>query len=429
MTTATSTILELRLLFDRNSKIVNDMQYTSETSLYTPEFRKNAYAVYAQMRERSPVIQHTGMFGGPMWFVTGHAAAMDALRDHKRFRADYRFSAELTARFAPPENSPIAQLDNHLLNLDPPDHTRLRALVSKAFTTRRVNALRPRIQEIAEQLLADLPESGTMDLLSEYAFPLPITVIAELLGVPVEDRDKFRHWSNVVITPALTAEQQATSQTVIMEFFYYMTQLVEQRRHQPQDDLISSLLNVQEGDDVLTASELFSMIFLLLIAGHETTVNLIANAVLALFKHPDQKAELLENPALMPTAVEEFLRYDNPVERALTRFVAEDFEFYGQQLKRNDFVLIILGAANHDPALFERPAELDIHRQRNKHLGFGMGVHYCLGAPLARLEGEIALNTLLAHLPTLRPDRDLDDLEWRTSPTIRGLVEFPVAWG
>jgi cytochrome P450 PksS len=268
-----------------------------------------------------------------------------------------------------------------------------------------------------------------MELVDEFAFPLPITVIAELLGIPVGDRDRFRRWTNAIVTPALTPEDAAQFIQVIDEFVAYLRALFERRATTPGTDLISALLQVEEGGDTLSEHELFSMVVLLIIAGHETTVSLIGNAVLALLEHQDQRGELLGgDPERMSHAIEELLRYDSPVERTLNRWAATDVELGGQTIRRGEGVIVILGSANRDPSRFADPDTLDFARADVKHIAFGRGSHYCLGAPLARLEAEVALTTLLRRLPGLRLAVPVEELTWRPVPLFRSLGSLPVAW-
>jgi cytochrome P450 len=267
-----------------------------------------------------------------------------------------------------------------------------------------------------------------MDLVDEFAFPLPITVIAELLGIPVADRDRFRLWSNAIMTPALSPAEIARAGELMGAFVAYLRDLFVRRRGTPGDDLISSLIQVEEGGDRLSEQELSSMVALLIIAGHETTVSLIGNSVLVLLQHPEQRSRLERDPTMIRTAIEELLRYDGPVERALNRWAAEDVELGGKTIHRGEEIIVILGSADRDPARFPDPDLLDFARRDNKHVAFGRGSHYCLGAPLARLEAEIALTTLFGRLPALRLAAPVDDLSWRPVPLFRSLVSLPVAW-
>ena len=396
--------------------------------LYSHDFKKRPYQTYAHLRDENPVRLHKGM-QIPIWFVTGYEEAKQVLADHKTFVKRYE-NALTPAEKEQLEPTPdmFKMVRDHLLAQDPPDHTRLRTLVSKAFTMKRVNALRPRIQAIADDLLDKVQDQGHMDLIDDYAFPLPVTVIAELLGVPVSDQDKFREWSNALTgTPQNAAENEAYGQHMLA-FVAYIGQLFEERRQNPQDDMITALLQAEEAGDRLNQEELFSMVLILLVAGHETTVNLIGNGMLALINHPDQMQLLQEQPELMETAVSEMLRYDGPVERATTRWAAKDTIFNGQQIKRKDPIIVVLAGANHDPAEFDNPTLFDITRDSQQSLAFGYGIHYCVGAPLAKIEGEIAIRTLLNRMPNMRLADPQNELEWRMSTIIRGLKHMPVVW-
>jgi cytochrome P450 len=408
------------------------MAVTRKYDLYSDRFRAETYATFAQMRAEDPVFAQPGIDGETMiWFVTRHEDVVAVLLDDERFVRDpsLAHSAEELEAFSTGLPESFAFIDQHMLNRDGEDHRRLRRLVTKAFTPRMVEELRPRIQEIADELIDAVEARGGMDLVEEYAFPLPITVIAELLGIPVADRDRFREWSNASVTPALGPEALAEFGELMSGFVAYLYELFERRRSDPGEDLVSALLQVKDGGDTLSEQELFSMVVLLIVAGHETTVNLIGNAVLALLEHPDQLAELRRDPAQMPRAIEEFLRYDGPVERTLNRWAATDVELGDQTIRRGDIVIAILGSAGRDPERFPDPDRLDIMREDTKHVAFGRGSHYCLGAPLARLEGEVALTTLLRRLPALRLAVTPEELIWRPLPLFRSLASLPVAWG
>ena len=405
--------------------------------LYSAEFRKHAHEVYTRMRKNDPVFQQPGLDGEtPIWFVTQYAEVEEVLLDSKIFVRDA--SLALTPEKIEQFNEGIdarinAMINNHMLNRDGETHRRLRSLVSKAFTPKVISNLRPRIEAIAQELIDRVVDRGTMDLVSEYAFPLPITVIAELLGIPTEDQDKFRSWSNAVVTPAMTPEAQKESKRLLYELAAYMDSLVQERRMNPGADLLSRLILAEEAGDKLDESELFSMLSLLIVAGHETTVTLIGNAVLALLQNPEQGAMFLRNLSLndqvvTDQAIEELLRYDSPVDRALTRWVAEDVDLGEKSLRRGDMLIVILGSANRDELRFDGPQSLNLHRQKNPHLAFGKGSHYCLGAPLARLEGEIALRTLFQRIPNLKLALPPDELVWREVTLFRSLERLPVRW-
>jgi cytochrome P450 len=402
------------------------MSATIDINLMDPAFKANPYPTYARLRAEAPVQRVPLPDGRGLWLVTRYDDVAAVLKD-PRFVKNWRtvMSPEQLALW-PLEESPFA---NHMLNFDPPDHTRLRALVHKAFTAPFVERLRGRVQEIADQLIDAVKDRGQMDLIDAFAFPLPILVIAEMLGVPARDRDKIRRWSNALV--GLGLRTKATMREIrpqIMEFADYLRGLCEERRKEPGADLISALVHAEEGGQKLTPSELTAMVFLLLIAGHETTVNLIGNGTLALLLHPEELAKLKADPSLIKPAVEEFLRFDGPVETSTSRFAAEDLEFQGQLIPKGEEVLVVIAAADHDPAHFKDPARLDISREDNKHLGFGLGIHYCVGAPLARMEGQIGIGTLFRRLPDLRLAVPPEALRFRPSVLLRGVEELPVTF-
>ena len=397
--------------------------------LYSDEFRADTYATFARMREADPVFRQPGIDGEtPIWWVTRYAEAEAVLLDDERFVRDPRLALP-PEQLGPELPGFFGFIDSNMLNRDGDDHRRLRRLVSKAFTPKMVEQLRPRIQEIADDLIDRVAADGAMELVSEFAFPLPITVIAELLGVPVADREQFREWSDAMVRPVLAAEDMERANVLLGAFVEYLLALFAARRQDPGEDLVSALVAVEDGGDTLSEEELCSMVALLIVAGHETTVSLIGNAVLALLTHPDQRAAVEQDPTLVPRAVEELIRYDGPVERTLNRWAAADVELGGQTIRRGESVIVILGAADHDPERFDDPAALDVTAERGaRHLGFGRGSHFCLGAPLARLEAEIALETLLRRLPGLRLAVPQDELRWRPVPLFRSLAALPVAW-
>jgi cytochrome P450 PksS len=286
-----------------------------------------------------------------------------------------------------------------------------------------VEDLRPRIQQIATDLLDEMGDHGETDLLNAFAFPLPVTVIAEMLGIPADDREQFRKWTKVLLFSVdFSANEQA-----LMEFGLYMNNMIHERRDNPQNDIISALVQAEEGGDTLNHMELLSMLFLLLVAGHETTVNLIGNGMLALMQHRDQLDKLRDDPSLTRSAVEELLRYNGPVDLATTRWAFEDVALSdGTVIPKGEPVWASLLAANRDPAQFEEPDRLDITRDPNKHIAFGNGIHFCVGAPLARLEGTIALSALVQRLPQIELAVDESTLEWTTMPIIHGMTTLPV---
>jgi cytochrome P450 len=399
--------------------------------LYSERFREQTYETFAQMRAEDPVFCQPGIDGETMlWFVTRYDDAVAVLLDDERFVRDPALALtpeELEALHGDMPEA-LAFIDRHMLNKDGAEHRRLRKLVTKAFTPRMVEQLRPRIEEITEELIDAVEPRGEMDLIDDFAFPLPITVIAELLGIPVADRDSFRRWSNAIMTPALIPEDVEQFKVMIGEFVAYLRELFERRRSTPGGDLVSALLQIDEGGDTLSEEELSSMVSLLIIAGHETTVGLIGNAVLALLQHPEHRAELEREPARISHAIEELLRFDGPVERTLSRWAATDVELGGQTIRRGEGVIVILGSADRDTSRFPDPDTLDFGREDVKHIAFGRGSHYCLGAPLARLEAEVALTTLLRRLPCLRLAMPEEELYWRPVPLFRSLASLRVAW-
>lgn len=402
-------------------------------NLFGPKFKANPYPVYAHLREHAPVYRRANAGGaGATCFVTRYAGVEAVLRDHRRFVKDIRntMPPEEAARLSPQPRL-LRLMSNHMLNLDAPDHTRLRRLVNKAFTARTVETMQARIARVASELLDRVHGRTIFDLIEAYAFPLPIIVIAELLGIPPQDRARFRAWSNALVTPTGDSERDtkklAKSGRLMEDFVSYLERIFEERRRAPRDDLISSLLHAEEAGEMLSEEELYSMVLFLTVVGHETTVNLIGNGMLALLLHPDQWQRLRRERDLLPTAIEEMVRYDCPVERAPMRFAAEDAEIDGVWIRRGDLVSAVLGSANRDPAEFVEPDRFDISRTPNRHLGFGVGAHYCLGAALARLEGRIALDALLERLAAPRLACGVEELRWRTNPIMRGVRRLPLA--
>ena len=381
-------------------------------------FRSDPHTVYARLRERGPV--HRVRLPNPQahhetWLVVGHEEARAALAD-PRLAKDAR---KIGVTFLDEE-----LIGRYLLIADPPEHTRLRGLVSRAFTMRRVEQLRPRIQEITDELLDAMLPYGRADLVESFAYPLPLTVICELLGVPEMDRTEFRKLSTEAVAPT-NADSELDAFVRLAE---YLTELIEDKRCAgPSGDLLSDLIRTTAEDgDRLSPQELRGMAFILLIAGHETTVNLITSGVHTLLTHPDQLAALRADPALVDGAVEEMLRYEGPVENATFRYAAEPLEIGGTSVAKGEAVMIGLTAADRDAARYPDPHRFDIHRDTRGHLAFGHGIHYCLGAPLARLEARTAIRTLLARTPDLTLDGPPGD--WLPGMLMRGLRSLPVRW-
>ena len=361
----------------------------------SPAFRANPYPFYDMLRAFAPIFywQPWGM-----WFLTTHEDCHALLRDD-------RFGhLPLSVAAAPPSQRALWQMQtNWLLTMNPPDHTRLRGLVQKAFTPRAVAQLRATIQRLTDALIDRMAEKEQVDVIADLAYPLPVAVICEMLGVPLADQGRFHAWSAALVHSLDLTDEPAVynrASVAAAEMTAYFDALLAERRAQPQTDILSALVAAEEAGDRLTTEELFGTCALLLVAGHETTVNLIGNGTLALLRHPDQWQRLHNEPGLIASAVEELLRYDSPVQLT-SRAALIDVTYKGQRFPRGTFVTFLLGAANHDPAVFADPTRLDVGRANNRHLAFGGGIHYCLGAPLARLEGEIALGTLARRLPTL----------------------------
>lgn len=407
------------------------MQNTAETGPDAPidvtPLLDDPYAAYAALREAGPVHRITGADGSPAWLVTRYDDVRSALAD-PRLSLDRRHAGPGGYRgFALPP-----ALDANLLNMDPPDHTRVRRLVVKAFTAGRVETLRAPVRRVADELLDAMAERGRADLIADYAGPLPITVICDLLGIPQRDRRDFLAWSDALITPDPSRPEGMKQAIGAMLEFY--TGLIAAKRAEPGDDLLSDLIAVRDdapaadGSDRLTEDELTSLAFLILFAGYENTVHLIGNAVLALLDHPDQLRQLQQNPAELPTAVEEFLRYDGPGPLAIRRFPTQDVEIGGVRIPAGESVLLAIASANRDPARFPAPDALDRGRDLSGHLAMGHGIHYCLGAPLARMEAVTALEALLGRFPELRLDVPRGELRHRRTLRSRGLISLPVAW-
>lgn len=427
-----------------NDKPVNDEPLMP--SLFSWEFAADPYPAYAWLREHAPVHKTALPSGMEAWLVTRYADARQALADQRLSKNPGHHSERAHGQGKvgiPGERR--ANLMTHLLNIDPPDHTRLRRLVSKAFTPRRVAAFAPRVQELTDRFIDDILAKqpgagrGQADLIHEFAFPLPIYAICDMLGVPAEDQNDFRDWAGMMLRHT-RAGQANTAQgggarggvgRAVKKMRGYLAELIHRKRDEPGDDLISGLIRASDHGEHLTENEAAAMAFILLFAGFETTVNLIGNGAYALLRNPEQRERLCRaltdgDTSLLETGVEELLRYDGPVELATWRFATESMMLGDRQIDVGDPVLIVLAAADRDPEKFTDPDTLDLARRENQHLGYGHGIHYCLGAPLARLEGQTALATLFTRLPDLRLTADPDDLRWRGGLIMRGLRTLPV---
>ncbi|MFE9724049.1 cytochrome P450 [Streptomyces sp. NPDC005794] len=380
------------------------------------DFSANPYPYYAKLRAEGPAHAVRTDDFERVWLIVGYEEARAALAD-QRFSKDWR----TTERFSATSNP----INANMLEMDPPHHTRLRKLVAREFTARRIEAMRPRVEQITADLLDAMVPAGSADLIDAFAFPLPMTVICELLGVPDIDRDAFRLLSNAVVTP-VSPEKESEA---VHAMGAYLVELVEGKRRAPGDDLMSALIQARDDDgDRLSPDELIGMAFLLLVAGHETTVNLIANGVRALLDHPEQLALLRAEPELIDGAVEEMLRYEGPVETATFRFTREPVQVGPVVIPRGEAVLVALGSGDHDPGRYPDPDTFDIRREAQGHLAFGHGIHFCLGAPLARMEGRVAIRALLERCPGLTRDSDDEDLDWLPGLLLRGVRRLPVRW-
>ena len=398
------------------------MSETLLTAPFTVTDGPQRHRTYAEFAAAGPVHRIVLPTGEPAWLITGYDEVRQALHDPRLVKCAATL-ASVGRDLLPPEV--FAAITRHMLNSNPPDHTRLRRLVTGAFTRHRIEQLTPRIQQITDELLDVIAGTAQVDLIDSFAYPLPLTVICELLGVPVDRRREFRGWSSIVVTGTLVGPDIFVAAATAM--VSYLRELIDAKRAAPADDLLSALVAVRDGEDRLSEDELISMVFLLLVAGHETTVNLIGNGVLALLTHPEQLALLRTEPDRLPAAVEELLRFDGPLQVATGRWTAEPVEIGGVTIPAGEIVVPGLLAANRDPACTAAPNALDITRTDNPHLAFGHGIHHCLGAPLARLEGHLALGALLARFPRLRLAVPTEQLVWKPGVLMNGLTALPVA--
>jgi cytochrome P450 PksS len=403
-------------------------------NLATREFKANAYPFYARLRAEAPVSRVTFPTGEAAWLITRYDDVAAVLKDERfiknRSNALTPAQAAHDRWFRKVEKSRLFKpLTQSMLGLDPPDHPRLRALVSKAFTPRVVEQMRGRVQRLTDELLDAAEARGRMDLVRDYALLVPTTIIAEMLGVPVADRGRFHRWLKAILSAASSTWGLVQAFPNAFLLMRYVRKIIRRRRADPQDDLASALVRAEEAGDSLSEDELLAMVILLLVAGYETTANLIGNGTLALLEHPDQLARLRDDPALIKPAVEELLRYASPLETATERYAREDVTVAGVTIPRGEMVFAVVASANRDERQFPDPDKLDLTREPNKHLSFGLGNHFCLGASLARLEGQIAINTLLRRAPDLRLAVPPGAVRWRPGLLLRGLEALPVAFG
>jgi len=391
--------------------------FVKMSDLARPAFKANPYPFYARLRNEAPVCS-TELLGQPGWLVTRYSDVFAVLKDERMLK-DWLPATRWVHRFA-------GAITRHMLNQDGPDHLRLRTLVHKAFTPSLVEQLRSRIESVCDELLDKLETEGRVELMSGYALPIPLTVISELLGIPTEIRNRLHGLSRSTFSASniFGVLRSIPDQRILIS---RIRKLVAERRREPRDDLITALVQAEEAGDRLSEPELVATIALLLVAGYETTVNLIGSGALTLMQHPEQRQLLMGDPTLAPSAIEELLRFTSPLDLASQRFAGEDMTLDSVKISQGELVVAVLGSANHDETKFPNPGTFNITRQPNKHVAFGQGAHFCLGAPLARLEGQIALTTLFRRFPNLRLTQTPESLRWRKSLIIRGLEELPVA--
>ncbi|WP_078394782.1 cytochrome P450 family protein [Shouchella patagoniensis] len=398
---------------------------------------EDPFSVFAEVRQEGAVMPIPNPMGGgdrQAWVVTHMDEAMQVLKNHHRFTVDpssIDSNRHIRDHIASTVDSSAPQTfftGKSMLFVDEPDHRRLRKLVSKAFTPRYMESLRPRVQEIADELLDQVQAKGEMDLVKDYAYPLPINVISEMLGVPQSDRAELQSWSSAISNGLGYGRQDPTAVANMQAFGEYTAQLVRDKRKSPEDDLISQLIAIEEEGDRLSEEELISMITLLIFAGHETTSNLIATGTMMLLDNPEQLDKVKADLNLVPGAVEELLRFNGPSTTTGPRFATEDIELGGQPIKKGDMILVMVKAANRDENKFTEPEDLEIIRKVDRHLAFGQGIHMCLGAPLARIEGDVAFTTLLKRMPNLRLGIPRKDVTWHFALSSQGLGSLPLSF-
>jgi cytochrome P450 len=392
----------------------------------SPTFKANPFEFYARLRAAFPIQRVRLTNNQDAWLISRYDDALVMFKDDRlvKDKLNTRQPDDMTKEpWLPGFLKPLAR---NMLDVDVPDHTRLRSLVQKAFTPRLVEEIRGRVEELAESLILSLREKRSMDLIHAFALPIPTTVIAEMLGVPIADQHKFHRWSAAITSADPTGWRMVMAIPQAVQFLRYIRKLVQTKRESPKDDLVSALVLAEEAGDKLNEDELVAMIFLLLVAGHETTVNLLGNGILALLQHSTELDLLRNHSDLITSAVEELLRFNGPLDLSTERYAGQDFEIHGQLIRRGDLVYASIASANRDERQFPNADALQIQRTPNRHLAFGMGIHYCLGAPLARLEAQIAIPVLIKQIPTLRLAPQV--LRWRRSLNIRGVKRLILEW-
>jgi cytochrome P450 PksS len=394
-------------------------------NITTSEFKARAYPHYARLRAEAPV-QKVKLPNGEAWLVSRYDDVAALLKDGRLAKDRHNAAGSRPMSRLPGVLGFLQAIERNMLDLDVPHHTRLRGLVHLAFTPRLVEQMRGRIASLADERLDHAVARRGMDLIADYALPIPLTVISEMLGIPTQDQLRFHRWSSAIVA-ATAGVNLLRVLPAIWSFVRYLRRIIETKRRQPEDDLISALVAAEEAGDKLRDDELVAMVFLLVVAGHETTVNLIGNGTLALLQFPGELERLRADPRLDATALEELLRFHSPIEVSTERYAKEPLDVAGVTIPTGSLVYGLIASANRDETQFEDPERLDVGRVKNRHLAFGQGIHYCLGAPLARLEGQIALRKLIDRVPRLQLSVPESNLRWRRGLNLRGLERLPVS--
>jgi cytochrome P450 PksS len=401
------------------------MKANTKIEIGSAAFKADPFPIYARLRAEEPVCKVALPDGQDAWLITRYDDVAMVLKDERFVKNRFNVMSREQLAELPWIPKMFLPLLRNMLDLDPPDHTRLRALVQNAFSPRLVDAMQGRIEALTTELLDQLERRSSADLIHDFALPIPTTIIAEMLGVPVKDRHKFHRWSGRLIS-ANSRQGILLAIPAVWMFMRYIRNMVAARRAKPKDDLVTALVQAQDDGGKLSDDELLAMIGLLIVAGHETTVNLIGSGMLALLEHPDQLERLRRDPSLIKPAVEELLRYTSPVETGTERFAREDVTIAGVTIRKGETVFAAIASANRDERQFPDPDVLNISRSPNRHLAFGLGIHFCVGAPLARLEGQIAIGALVSRLAELRLSVPASTLRWRPGLVLRGLKSLPV---
>lgn len=402
------------------------MNDPGKVDIYSAAHKRDPFPFYAFLRKEAPVFEVRVPVLKRAWLVTRYDDVVLCLQDSSKFVKDPR-TAGVGSRKSMPWWMPasLKSLSQNMLDMDDPAHRRLRVLINKAFGRARIDKLRNRTEKLAEGLVDQMCKKQNPDLIEDFALPLPLTVISELIGLPDESQMRVRRWSKAFLG-SRSEFRMAMTLPMVFALMRYLRRLVATRRKDPRDDLVSALIAAEEGRDRLSESELIAMLVLLIIAGHETTVNLIGSGMLALMVNPSEKARLIGDFSLLGSAIDELLRFTAPVETATERYAAQDIDLHGTRIRRGDVILPVIASANRDAQKFAEPDRLDLGRKPNPHLAFGDGVHYCVGSHLAKMEAEVAFGCLLRRLPELRLACPAHELQWRATPIVRGLTSLPL---